>query len=378
MQEITLRGDVTRIPQMHQADFKMLRNADVQVKQIVNEKKQNEAQIIINDTWQHRFPATSRVSKHLDVMTPKDLQERMTGGSYFIVDDQLVDWRDGLYPGFIHEDEAIAKFMEVLGFQTQSDQLLHRGGRGSSRSKRDGNESNIVLKKLWNKSEIVIPGYAAGNEYSSQLSFTWNPFVKTVNSAFDLVRQICTNGMVGMTSFLNTKVPLFNRWEEHLDIASAQIQNKVNSIVVNRIGAMANERASLADCLLLETHVYDRLQDGGAKDLGERERLLGLLEAVSPEHHLAHVYKFDVFQDKRIAAQLPSHLTNLDTFNIATELRTHTSASRKSSDNAMDKFANSVLFDQENQFVGAKVNASGLAAFSDPEAAFFGRMGISK
>lgn len=358
----------------HQTDnFQLFRDADVKVRQFTNSKGVNEAEITVNGEYVHRFKPSSRVSKHLDVMTPKDLEERMTGGSYFFVEDQLVDWRDGLYNGFVHTDESIGKFMEVLGYQTQREQPWHRGGRGGAHSKRDG-DSDIVLRKIWNESEIIVPGYQQGGDFTSQLSFTWNPFVKTINSAFDLVRLICTNGMVGLTSFLNTKVPLVNRWEEHLDIASVQIQNKVNSIVIDRVQAMSRERASVADCLLLEQHVYDRLHEGGAKEPGEREQLLGLLAAVSPQAHLADVYKFGVFQDKALASQLPAHLTNFDTFNIATELRTHTSASKKSSDNALDKFANGIMFDNENHHVGAKVSATGLASFSDPEAAFFGRM----
>lgn len=354
-------------------DFKLIRGADIEVKHIVNPKKQNEAEITINGTWQHRFPATSRVSKHLDVMSKDDLQERMNGGQFFIINDQLVDWRDGHYNGFVHTDESVGKFMDILGFQEQKEQPWHRGGRGGARNKRDS-DSNIVLRKVWSENEIIVPGYASGTDFTSQLSFVWNPFVKTINSSFDLVRLICTNGMVGLTSFLNTKVPLMNRWEEHLDIASAQIQNKVSNIVMHRIDSMVSERASVGDLLLLEQHVYDRLHAGGEKQPGEREQLLSLLAAVSPSAHLADVYKFNVFQDKGIAAQLPGHLTNFDAFNVATELRTHTTASNKSSDNALDKFANGILFENDNHHVGVGIGARSQAAFSSPENAFFGRM----
>ena len=115
-----------------QADFKLIRNADIEVKQIINSKKRNEAEITINGEFQHRFSDKSRVSKHLDVMSPKDLQERMQGGAFFMVDDQLVDWRDGHYAesGFIHTDEHLGKMMEILGYQTAAEQPWHRGGRG--------------------------------------------------------------------------------------------------------------------------------------------------------------------------------------------------------------------------------------------------------
>lgn len=354
-------------------NFKLIRGADVEVKHIINEKKQNVAEITINGEYQHRFDAKSRVSKHLDLMTAQDLQDRLNGGSYFMVDDKLVDFRDGLYNGFIHEDRGIATFMEILGYQDRNTLPLHRGSR---RKRGEDDHSDIVLRKVWSDNEITVPGYAQGGDFNSQLSFTWNPFVKTINSSFDLIRLICTNGMVGMTSFLNTKIPLFNRWEEHLDIASRQIQNKVNSVIIDRVQQMSLERASVADCLLLGQHAFDRLYAPGEKTTEERERLIQLMAALSPQEHLGHVYQSSVFEDKNRAAQLPAHLTNFDAFNIATELRSHTGQTSKSSDNALDKFANSILFDREDNYVAnaSRMSAPKQAAFSSPEKAFFGKM----
>jgi hypothetical protein len=176
---------------------------------------------------------------------------------------------------------------------------------------------------------------------------------------------------------LNSRIPLFNRWEEHLDIASRQIQNKVSSVVVGRIQTMAHERASVGDCLLLEQHAFDRIHSPGAKAQNEREHLMKLMAAVSPREHLGDVYKDVVFGDKTLASQLPAHLTSLDVYNIATELRSHTGEVKKSSDNALDRLANYFLFDRQDNYdaAGARMNAPRLSAFSDPSRAFFGLMG---
>lgn len=353
------------------SNFSLVRGAEVKLTQIANDKGLNVAQIVVNDTFTHRFPATSRISKHLDVMKASDLEERLNGGTYFFVDDKMVDMRDGAYDGFVHDDSAISKFMDLLGYQPVKDLPRHRGHRGS-----DG--SDIVLRKVWCKNEILVPGYATGGEFTTELSFVWNPFVKTLNSSFDLVRLICTNGMIGLTSFLNTKVPLMNRWEEHLDIASRQIQNKVNTIVVSRVQNMTSERASVADCMLLEQHAFNRLSASNAIDMQptERERLKNLLTAVAPKFHLHNTYQDAVFEDKNLASQLPGHLSNFDAFNIATELRSHTKQNAKSSDNALDKFANSILFDYDSNVVAGatRYNAPALSSFSSPERAFFGSM----
>lgn len=364
------------------SQFTLLRNANVQVTPVTTgsgKSRTVQAEIEIDGKYVHRFPAKSRVSKHLEVMDAKELSGRLTGGTYFFIkdgkDEFMVDFRDGAYSGFVHTDESIGKFVDILGFQHKSALPLHRARRGATVDE-ENLGADIVLRKVWSNGEIQVPGYQQGGDFNSQLSFVWNPFVKTINSSFDLVRLICTNGMVGLTNFLNTKVPLMNRWEEHLDIASRQIQNKVGSIVVERVQAMANDAASVGECLLLEQHAFDRLYAPAAKTPDERERLLALLSAVSPKTHLSGVYKDDVFTNKSLAAQLPAHLSHFDVWNIATELRTHTGASAKSSDTALDRFANGVMFDDESNFVASasRLSAAPTSAFSDPERAFFGVM----
>lgn len=352
------------------ADFQLIRNAHVDVTRIIDDKKHNVAEITINGDHVHRFSARSRVSKHLDLMSPKDLSARLTGGAFFLVDDQLIDFRDGQYNGFTHTDASLGAFMDILGVESRNNQRF-----AHSRKKIDNDVgSDIILRKKWSDHDIQVPGYQSGADFSSQLSFTWNPFVKEIHTAFDLVRLICTNGMVGLTSFLNNKVPLMNRWEEHLDIASNQIQNKVQSIVKSRVQAMATERASVADCLLLEQHAFDRLYSPAAKSAGEREKLQALMSAVSPRGHLSTHYKESVFVDKNLASQVPSHLSNFDVWNVATELRSHTAASTKSSDNGLDKFANGILFDRDSNFSISATRTSGPrhASFADPERAFYG------
>lgn len=353
------------------AEFNLIRNADVKLTHVVDAKKRNVAEIVVDGKFHHRFSPTSRISKHLDVMKPKDLEARLKGGSYFFVEDQLVDLRDGAYNGFVHTDESINVFMDVLGFQHRP-----KGSRARPASLGVG-EGEIALRKVWSNNEITVPGYKAGGEFSTELSFVWNPFVKTINSSFDLVRQICSNGMVGLTPFLNAKIPLLNRWEEHLDIASKQIQNKVNNTVIARVQSMTASRASVADCLLLEQHAFERLIAPSEKSDDERDRLKTLISVAAPKFHLHNTYRDEVFEDKNLAAQLPGHLSSFDVYNIATEMRSHTNQVAKSSDFALDKFANSLMFDRDDNFVAGAARYSGakVASFSSAERAFFGRMG---
>ncbi|MGZ8924534.1 MAG: hypothetical protein ACXW2E_01495 [Nitrososphaeraceae archaeon] len=350
--------------------YELVKNAKVEVTRVINDKHDIQALISVNDTYEHLFPYTSRISKHLEMMSPNDLAERLTGGSFFFVEDSLVDFRDGHYTGFVHSDDTISNYMDVMGYVRKNEIELKHIQKYSLINEEIG-ISPILLRKVWDKSQISVPGYSSmGGDFDSVLSFTWNPFVRTVNSAFDLVRIICENGLIGLTSFLNTRVPLENRFEEHLNIATKQIQNKINSIVNERVGIMAQKPASLADVLLLEEHALERLYSTVISS--EHQRLTTIINAISPKVQLADIYRPTVFEDKRLAAQVPSHLTQFDVFNVATELRTYTTPTKKSTDNALDKFANAKLFDPGNDVVALQKSSNDDYAFENASKAFFG------
>jgi len=351
--------------------FELIRNANVEVKKLMTGKNKPAAIITVNDKYQHEFSPKSRVSKHLELMEPTELAQRLTGGHYFFLDGQLTRFRDGSYGnGFVHDDKTIEVLMEVIGARPVISRFGHRPAR------RDEDlDTKIELRKYWSDHNIIVPGYNAGGEFNSRLSFGWDPFVKTVNSTFELMRLICTNGAIGLTPWLNAKIPLFNRWHEHLDIASRQIQNRVNETVVDRVQQMAIERASVADCLLLEQHCHDRLYSPTDKsDLTDRERLQMILGAASPRRHLQDYYTEQLFRDRVLGAQVPAHLTNFDVYNLATEIRSHTNECAKSSNTALDRMANRLMFDDDRDYSVTSIGAPKIAAFSDPERAFFGKM----
>lgn len=355
--------------------FDLVRNAPVEVTPVTSRDGRGKpvvhARIEVAGKYVHDFSRHSRVSKHLELMDPKDLSDRLSGGSYFFIDGDLVDFRDGAYTGFVHTDESIQKFVDLIGYQRRGDLALHRRRRATADD--DTANESVMLRNVWSKNEVSISQFVQGADFSTELSFVWNPFVKTIDSSFDLVRTICTNGMVGVTSFLNTKVPLLNRWEEHLDIASRQIQNKVSSTLETRVLSMVNERASVGDCLLLSKHAFDRLEAPRVMTGEDRDRLVRMLAAVSPEMNLSNVYNRRVFTNKALAKQLPSHLSNYDVWNIATELRTHTLPCAKSSDAGLDRFANGVLFDGSNAIQSAsRFSGPRASVFSSPENAFWG------
>lgn len=342
--------------------FQLIRNAKVEVKKVVSTKGKPIAVAEIDGKFQHRFPVRSRVSKHLELMTSKDLSKQMTGGHYFFIGDQLVDFKYGssYANGFVHSDEALKALFDHLGYQ----QLEAK--------ERDEDDKVIKLRKVWSDSGITVPGYKDGGDFNSRLSFSWSPFVRHVSSNFEIVRLICTNGMMGLTSLLQNKIPLQNKWQEHLDIANKQIQNKINGLVTNRVKLMDQNRASVGDCSALFQHCKDRLEK--VEDVDQLRRLATIRDIVDPQKHLNQFYMTDLFENGSLAKQVPSHLTEFDVYNIATEIRTHSKQTSKSTDHALDRIANRLMFNESARF---NVNHGSLpkqSAFSDPATAFFGQL----
>lgn len=346
--------------------YDLVRNAKVEVTASRNSKNFPVANITINDEYNHVFDQDSRVSRALETMDAEALAQRLTGGSYFFVEDTLVDFRDGKYHGFVHEDEAIKQLVKVIGI-AESKQL-------STRLQDNLVSNTYTLGTSWSKNAIHVPEYNDGGEFNSELLFNWNPFVKTVNSAFMLWRLICSNGMRGMTRFLNTRIPLINRWEEHLDIANAQIQNKVNGMVTRRLSGMGQQHATVNELQQLAVHARKRYEKTFQGDEAHT-RLRNIMQVVDPALHLGNVYRENVFKDTRVSAQVPGHLSLFTAYNIATELRSHTAETEGSSTLALDRFANDIVFNRKDLTQHAsRYVAPREATFDDHETAFFGNI----
>ncbi len=345
-----------------QYDF--LRDADVEVIVTKNENNYSIARAVIDGKYVHHFDTKSRVSKSLDIMTANDLSERLTGGHFFFVEGALHDFRDGHYTGFVHGDNTIAHLNDLLGIESASNRTVRVHENTTSKK--------YHLGRMWSDSGIEIPAFNEGGEFNSELHFGWSPFVRTINSAFMLYRLVCRNGMRGLKSFMNTRIPLVNRWEEHLEIANRQIQNKVSAICERRFTQMANERASVGELLLLTNHIEQRSKEVADQSPEAFMRLNNLGSIVNPRLHLGGVYRTSVFKSKAIAAQYPSHLTTLDAYNIATEVRSHSRACDKSTARALDHIANDMVFDHKDIALQTAAVLPKKSAFSDAEAAFIG------
>jgi len=356
--------------------FDLVRQAKVEVRRNVivpagTAKPIVTASIVVNDKYAHEFSARSRVSQALLTMEPEALAARLNGGSFFFINGQLVDFRDAQYEqsgGFFQSHASIEKMIELIGVRTMRPQDKRALGIKTF--------GNVALSGVYDSQEIVVPKYLAGGDFKANLMYNWNPYHEEIKGVFELVRQICANGMVGVCDEMNTRVPLIGGWEENLDIAAKQIQNRIGARVQHRLETMDEERASVAECQQLSGHALTRLQ---SETLDEQEH--GVLEriykAVTPVFHLTKFYKENVFKNRDVAAQMPSHLSKLTAFNAATEMYTHTPEVDSSTGRALQLFANNMLFTVKNKgtalLEGLKRTVLG-SPFNDPAAAFVGEM----
>lgn len=313
-----------------------------------------ELEIIIDDKYSHRFPSSSRVTKALDVMLPEAIADRLVGGHFLFAEENLLEWRDNTYHGFVHTTASLTQLVNHIG--------LSHNARGE-----------LVMAKTWSNHDITVPFLGDGGEFTSQLDFTWSGFSANVSTQFSIIRQICTNGMRGLTPLLKAKIPLVNRWEEHLNMAGAQVQRKIDNTVSRRVQQMQHEAASVGNLLLLRDHARDRINSRDENiTLEHRERLANIAQIASPEIHLNRVYNAEVFTNNTVAQHLPGHLSRLDVYNIATEMSSHTPATNTSTNAGLDKLANNLMFDENSLSTQVGGTAIRQSAFSDPDRAFFG------
>lgn len=351
------------------AKFEMIRNASGLDLSVGTSRKGKPVARIEIGGYHHEFPEMSRVSRHLQTMPATEVQDRLRSGAFFFIEQdnqmKLVDFVLDAPNRFIHSDSDIHNLMNTIGVSP----IGHRRNRHLHSNTHN---DTLYLGSAFSAENLSITELnqnAMGGEFSSLLRFVWNPFQMHVNSAFELIRLVCANGAAGIASFLNSKVPLMNQWEQNLHIASKQIQSLVQNKVDVRLRRMAQDNASVGTLLQLENHLMKRLGNEDV-DPTEAQMFRSMLNVVDPAIHLGSIYKEGVFDNASIAAQLPSHLTKMDAWNIATEMNSHTEATADSSHFALARIANELMFTDRDYRVHRKIESP----FSSADQAFFGQI----
>lgn len=276
----------------------------------------------------------SGIGRMIKMTNVENVEKMLVGGHFLFQGDELKEYRDGNYTGFIHDNDWINRF-------SNTPELL----------------SHI-------KSVIEIPDFGDGGKFDLNTGFTWsafNPFLKT---QVNLMRLICANGMRVKHKLFEKKVPLINNFEKHLDISAEQINITANKEIKTKLFGMNDIIASVRDVALVGDHIQKRLEVDPLS-----ERLNGLNEVILAGE-FDEKYTPYALNSASITSHLPSHLSRFDLLNITTELMTHTKSVDRSTDNALNLISTNLIFsdNEVNQFSKAKIPRT----FSNPEQAFFG------
>lgn len=354
--------------------YAMYRNANVSLRPVYDEQGNTLASIEIDNVVEHTFPASSRISKSLSFGTSTEslklatqqLQDRLTGGDYFVVNDQLIDFRDSLYPGFVHEDASIERLFSVIGVSEQN--LGWRAGMRQNTT----HGAEVMLTNRHSSVPMELKNLGMGGQFDLSILFSWSPFTSFVRGAIELTRLVCANGMVSTTDLINSRVPLINRWEEHLGIANVHLQNQAQALFSSRLEEMTRERATVSTLKLISKHASLRASESTIP--AEVLRLQKIDQVTNPAVHLRDYYTDDVFENTNIAAQVPGHLTLFDAWNCITEMSSHTNANNNSTTGSLHMLANKLIFPNTDERNSTKFfnTTPLLSAFSDPDVAFFG------
>lgn len=314
--------------------------------------------IEVNEKYEHVFTPNSKESRLLAQTDLETIHRLFNGGSYFFVNGVLRDYRASTYKGFQHSDDAILALATKIGYSVTDpkkakENSIFQGIRH--------NLNGAFLGGEWDKFDLELPGFGDGGKFENRLVAAWSPFRTGVIITVDMLRLVCTNGMVGQSPMVTYEVPVVNDWNNNLEIASRQLRPRFNEVIRRSVEAMPDKRASLYE--VERAHKLLKQRSGGVIDT--TSSLRDLVELTDAAKHLRSHYN----DDQLARNELPSHLTRYDVFNILTEATTHHGREERN-DRAITAYLNEFVFAKE-QSRGQRSGVIKLSQDSDPNRAFF-------
>lgn len=346
------------------SNFEMIRNAQVQARVLRGKGNAQKLAITIDGRFEHVFPEKSRESRMLSIMNLHTIETIFSGGNYFVAFNRLVDYRTSDYRGYIHSDDNMNHMADVIGAES-----LRAGNAalGAMERTRQHGKSGVFLGGEWDSFNMSVKSLGEGGEFLNKLIYKWSPFSSNVQASFEVERLVCLNGMVAQSPLVIYSVPLINGWEENLSIATSQVKVRVADVLTQRMGDMSKARASVGTLIKGISAISDRagnLPEGSA----DRKRCNAVSDIMSLSGRNASGL---VDANSSVLAQIDSHVSQFDLYNILTEVSSHT-AGTENSDAEIQRIANRLVFD-EIQSRSTIRNAVPLSGESDPRRAFFGK-----
>lgn len=329
------------------SDFRIITPTDVEFF-----KRNSHSYVAIDGEWEIKLDSRHNAVGQLSLgVDPELLKPTFLGGRYFLVDDQIVDFRQAEAIKFEHTDEALMNLVKSVGMS------IDRKGK-------------IYAKSITSNFEYEA-FQTGGGEFQIAQGFAWSPFSLDIQAALELLRVLCANGLVVTDPIMNHKIPVMNGWEENLAIANDVIRHAFDHKVGPRLAALPNEMISMHDAMGL-ADLIGVCVNGDIKNnvVYSHNDLVAVYEKLEP------LVTPDVrAMQKNVLKFIPVPITAFDAMNIATECATHYLDPFSSQATKLSSFANNLLFSESRQ-KNLDVNLDSLVmdtkVFSNADQAFHG------
>ena len=322
------------------------------------------------------FPKSAYENSFIQKMDSSSLSEKFNGGTYVFLNGELISYKDSSYNGFVRSSDQMKELSDVIGcsVSTNSNKSAVNGLFNSFRQ--NTLSKGLFLGGKGQEFDLEIGELGEGGKFHNNLVHRWNPFSQNVIVSLETERLICTNGMVGMSSFVTNEVPVVNRIAEHIELISVQLAPQLNNILKHRFSDMSKNNISLSQLVRTNDLLSDRLNamdknNKTPENEKSRFELSELIKMTDAKRTMSNIYDPSVFKSKEKSYGLCGDLSQFDVFNILTEASTHTKSTQENN-NLLQKQANSLVFDE----LESKKNIQSDLPFcsdSDHARAFFGR-----
>jgi hypothetical protein len=357
--------------------FKVFKDAKVEV--TIREMKRDDIRLVIQveNEMPHTFEKNAKENAYLQEMDLPTIQERFNGGTYIFNNGELIQYRDSAYRGFIRSADDMNTLSELVGTEKVNSRSGVSGMFESFRA--NSINKDYFLGGAGQTFNLDIKELGEGGSFENRLVHKWSPFDQNLIVSLETERLICTNGMVGMSSFVTKGVPFVNRYEEHLNLINVLLQPEYNNLLKNRFRDMSEQHASLASMMTAHSILEKRLKQNNISHLGtqteesikSRAKLRSFTNLLNVKQNLGNVYKNDAFSNKEQARHALGNLTKYDVFNILTEASSHTKGYDDNT-KAIQKEINVLVFDELNDKKNVKGHIPDISSESDHRRAFFG------
>lgn len=363
--------------------LEIIRNASVEVSvDYVEKASAFGLTIIVDNRFTHEFPVTSKESKLCMNTDLAMIRSLFNGGTFAFFDGNMVDYRNSYYRGFIHDEIGVSELSERIGIKRYNEAKVsgdkfiggindgQPGNHASVFNRYRGRGTNgIFLGGEFESFDLCVDGLGEGGHFENRLIYRWSPFSNKITTSLEVMRLVCTNGLVANSPLVTYAVPLINDWQRNLSIVATQLKPKINNLLNDRFLEMRSDRATVRQ--IVDAH----------KLLGARSEIITLshdekvmLEQmktqIDPNINLGRYYDQSLFDDALASNGYGGHLTQFDVYNMLTEASSHYGES-DTNDNLIQRYLNSVVFDSsKRQHIQVEMPES---ADSDHRRAFFGK-----